>query len=128
MVGEERPGVDRPAPGVREGGNPCDEVVPIRVVLEDDAAPGPAPSRGGGSPGHPGAVEGAWHGSSRRSYPDRATSRCSPLGYRDSASARARSSVAPSPRQALPCIHASVAGRVDANLSSMARACLVWEK
>ena len=48
--------------------------------------------------------------------------------HADSASARARRSVAPSPRQALPCMHASVAGRVAASRSSIPRACFVWEK
>ena len=46
----------------------------------------------------------------------------------DSASARVRKSFAPSPRHALPCIHASVVGFVEANLSSMARAFFVCEK
>ena len=54
--------------------------------------------------------------------------RKSGASYEDSASARARSSFAPSPRHALPCIHASVAGLVEANLSSMSRAFLVCEK
>jgi len=48
--------------------------------------------------------------------------------YDDSASARSRSSFAPSPRQALPCIQASVVGSVEAKRSSIARAFLVCEK
>ena len=38
MVGEACPGVDRLGPGVREDRDPRKEVLPIRVVLEDDAA------------------------------------------------------------------------------------------
>ncbi len=49
-------------------------------------------------------------------------------GYTESASARARKSFAPSPRHALPCMHASVVGLVDASFSSMTRAFFVWEK
>src|SRR5918992_218676 len=41
--------------------------------------------------------------------------------YRDSASASARSSLAPSPCHALPCIHASVFGSTEASLSSISR-------
>jgi hypothetical protein len=48
--------------------------------------------------------------------------------YPDSASARARSSAAPSPLQALPCIQASVVGLVEASLSRISRAFLVCEK
>lgn len=44
------------------------------------------------------------------------------------ASASAHKSFAPSPRQALPCMHARVVGCVEASLSSMWRAFLVWEK
>lgn len=43
-------------------------------------------------------------------------------------SANARSRLAPSPRQALPCMHASVEGAVAASRSSIARASRVWEK
>jgi hypothetical protein len=38
VVREEGPGVDRPGPGVREARDPRDEVVPIRVVPEENAA------------------------------------------------------------------------------------------
>ena len=48
--------------------------------------------------------------------------------HTDSASARARNSFAPSPRHALPCMHASVAGFVAASLSSITRAFFVCEK
>ena len=48
--------------------------------------------------------------------------------YAASSSASARSSRAPSPRQALPCMHASVCGPVEASRSSSARAFLVCEK
>src|SRR5262245_45230432 len=41
------------------------------------------------------------------------------------ASARARKSFAPSPRQALPCMHASVVGLAEASLSSIWRAFFV---
>jgi len=50
------------------------------------------------------------------------------MGYRDSESARARSSFAPSPRHALPCMHASVVGFVEASLASSTPAFLVCEK
>ena len=43
-------------------------------------------------------------------------------------SARANSSAAPSPRHALPCMHASIAGFVAASLSIITRAFLVCEK
>lgn len=46
----------------------------------------------------------------------------------DSASARARSSCAPSPRQALPCMQASVVGAVAASRSSIPGAFFVCEK
>ena len=48
--------------------------------------------------------------------------------YTDSFSARARSSVAPSPRHALPCMHASVVGLVEASFSINALTSFVWEK
>jgi hypothetical protein len=48
--------------------------------------------------------------------------------HADSASASARRSFAPSPCHALPCMHASVAGFVEASRSSITRAFFVCEK
>lgn len=47
---------------------------------------------------------------------------------RDSSPANARNSPAPSPRHALPCMHASVPGLACASFSSSAPARMEWEK
>lgn len=46
----------------------------------------------------------------------------------DSASASARRRLAPFPRQALPCMHASILGSVKASFSIIPRAFIEWEK
>jgi len=53
---------------------------------------------------------------------DRLSSRAFGAHYAARRSASARSSPAPSPRQALPCMHARVVGEVEANFSNSARA------
>ena len=53
---------------------------------------------------------------------------CYATGYPVRESERAVSSAAPSPRHALPCMHASVIGAADASLSSISPAFFVCEK